>query len=463
MANKIISFFTTNIVWKITALILACVLWVIAVNIEDPLENRLFHSVRVGFENMETLERLGLVLLNQEEIERSTVSVRLWANRRFLNQLESSDMRAYVDLSSAIFGQVDWVGETISAPINLQLPTTAAANIINDTVMPANVRLIIDRLDSREFPISVVKMGDPLVGYISMEPRIDPHVVQITGASTVLDSIVHVRTQVELTDASEDYTVTGRLVVYNENNIDITDRVTLEPAEITVFIPINRRGQVPVRVPSFIGSLPAGYVITNIQIEPAHIDVVGTAEDIESFGGIVLEAIDISGLTSTVTFQQDARDFLLATPLSIQNSRPHEIGITLVIEREAVREFAIPNENIGITGELADNFTVELPEYFNLRLIGVTRIINAVDIDSISLSVNIANLYEGVHNIPVNLILPDGVRRADAEVNLRVVVSGETSELTLEEETEPNIEEDSEDDEEDSPLDLDTLETSHTP
>ena len=423
MINKIITLITTNFIWKITALILACVLWVIAVNIEDPLETRIFGSVQVGFENMDTLERLGLVLLNQEEIENRTVSVRLFANRRLLNQLESSDMRAYVNLSSAIFGQVDWVGESIIAPFSLQLPPAAAANIINDAVIPETVRLVIDRLDSREFPISVVKIGDPHPAYISMEPRIEPFSVQITGASTVLDSIVHVRTQVELTDASEDYTTTATIAVYDENNVDITDKVTLEPTEITVFVPINRRGQVPVMMPTFVGELPTNHVITNVQIEPAHIDVVGRQEDIAAFAGIDLEPIDISGFTSTAIFWQDAREPLLATPLSIQNSRPHEVSITVVIEREEVRELIVPMENIEILGELSEDYEVEFPEYLALSLIGVTRIMDEVDIESISLAISIGSLEEGTHDVPVILILPPGVRRADDEVNLRVIVS----------------------------------------
>ena len=423
MINKIIALITTNFIWKITALILACILWVIAVNIADPLETRMFSSVQVGFENMDTLEMLGLVLLNQEEIENRTVAVRLFANRRQLSQLESADMRAYVDLSSAIFGQVDWVGESIFAPFSLQMPSAATANVINDNVIPPTVRLIIDRLDSREFPISVVKVGDPLAGYISMEPRIDPLTVQITGASTVLDSIVHVRTQVELTDASEDYTTTASIVIYDENNVDITDKVTLEPTEITVFVPINRRGQVPVMMPTFEGALPTNHVITNVLIEPAHIDVVGTQEDIEAFRGITLEPIDISGFTSTAIFWRDAREPLLATPLSIQNSRPHEVSITVVIEREEVREFDVPMESIEIIGELPENYEILFPEYLELRLIGVIRIMDEVDIEAISLSVNIEGLEEGYHDIPVILILPSGVRRADAEVNLRVVIS----------------------------------------
>jgi len=423
MVSKIISFFTVNIVWKVTALVLASILWVIAVNLQDPLENRRFHSVRIGFENMETLNRLGLVLLNQEDIERSPITVGIFANRRLLNQIDSVDMRAYVDLGSAIFGQLDLVGEVISAPVSLSLPDAVAANIISYAPMPPNVRLMIDRLDTREFPVSIVKMGDPLLGYISMEPTATPMFVEITGPSSILDTIMHVRTQVELNDMYEDYTTNAVLAVYNENNINITDRVTIEPASVEVFVPINMRAQVPVRMPTLAGSLPAGHVVTNIQIEPAHIDIVGRAEDLAVFAGIILEPIDVRELSiGATTIYRDARDSVLATPLSVQNARPHEIAITVTLELEATREFIIPIEDIEIIGLPAEDHSAILPENLELRLTGVERLIHDMSEYSIMASIDLTELEAGVHNVPVSLILPDGVRRADAEVSLRVVI-----------------------------------------
>jgi len=432
--NKIMSFFMNNLIWKATALVLAIVLWIIAVNIEDPIETRQFFSVRVGFENMETLSRLGLVLLNQDEIERSVVTARLQSNRRLLTQIESADLRAYVDLSAAIFAYADWLGGSISAPLNLRLPDFAAANIINHTILPANLTLLLDRLDTREFSVTPpVKMGELAQGYVSMTPIVEPQFVSITGPSSVLDSIDSVRTVVDLTGAYMDMEFIGVLEVYNENNIDITDRVTIIPAEVEIFVAVNLHAQIPVIMPALTGALPDGYVVTNIAIEPAYIDIVGRREDLADFRGILLDPIDIRGMTGTVVVQKDARDSLRATPLSVQNSRPHEIDITITIEQEEMLELVIPMENIEIIGEPPAGFTVEFPESFILRVMGVRRFIYGLDADSISASVDITDLEEGVNSLALNLILPDRVRRADAEVYLEVHAFSEND---LEEESE---------------------------
>jgi YbbR domain-containing protein len=186
-------------------------------------------------------------------------------------------------------------------------------------------------------------------------------------------------------------------------------------------------------MPNFSGSLPTGHVITNVQIEPAHIDVVGTEEDIAVFDGITLAPIDISGLTNTVTIRQDARDFLLSTDLSIQNSRPHEIHITITVEQEELREFNIPIENIAVTGYPLEGFLVELPDEILIRLMGVSRIIDVVGIGDFSLSVDLTDLEAGVHSVPVSLVLPEGVRRVDAQISLTVTVLDENADDGLEE------------------------------
>lgn len=420
--NKLISFFMTNIIWKIIALILAVILWIIAVNIEDPIETRQFLSVRVGFENMDILNRLGLVLLNQEDIERNLVTVRLQANRRLLTQIDSTDLTAYVDLSSTIFVYADLVGERISAPMNLKLPDLAAAGVINHNIVPANLTLLLDRVDTREFPVSVVKTGELTAGYISMTPIAEPHIVNITGPRTVLDSIMNVRANIDLTDADSDYYANVALTVFNENNIDITYRFSVEPAEALIFVPVNRHAQVPVIRPVLTGTLPSGHVITNISIEPEYIDIVGRREDIAGFGGIYLDPIDISGMTATTVVQQDVRDSLRATPLSVQNSRPHEVDITITIEREEVLEIAVPAQNVEIIGELALGLAIEFPDSLILRVVGVRRLIDGLDADLIRASVNITDLEIGVNNLPVNIVLPGGIRRADAEVYLAVTV-----------------------------------------
>ena len=424
MPNKIIAFLTKNLIWKATALVLAAILWVIAINIEDPIETRQFFPVRVGLENMDTLSRLGLVILNQEDIERSFVTASLWANRRLLNQLESADLRAYVDMGSEIFEHFGRAGESISARVHLSLPDFAEANVMIRNTIPHTLTLLLDSLDTREFPITVVKIGDPLTGHVSMIPVVTPSAVEITGPKTILDTIMNVRAEVNLDSVFEDYFVSVPLGVYSENNINITDRVSLSMQNAEILVRINRHAQIQVAVPALTGSLPSGHVVTNIQVEPAYIDIVGREEDLAGITQIIMDPIDISGFSPGANVVLlDARDPLRPTPLSIQNSRPHEVFVTVTVEREEILEIVVPMGSIEVAGEPPEGFEVTFPESLVLRVIGVGRIVNGMDAAAITAAIDITGLEEGSHYVPVSLILPDRIRRADDEVYLRVDIT----------------------------------------
>jgi len=424
MWNKFLSFLTENIIWKATALILAAILWVIAINIEDPMETRQFFPVRVGFENIDTLNRLGLVILNQEEIERSFVNASIWANRRSLNQLEAADLRAYVDLGSEIFEHVGRVGEVIHARVHLRLPEVAADNVILHNTTPHTLTLLLDTLDTREFPVTVVKNSNPIAGFVSMEPVVTPATVQISGPSTVLDTIMNVRAGVNLDRVHADYYIYSDLEVFNENNINISDRVTVNPEAVEIFVPINRIAQVQVTMPALYGSLSDGLAITNMQFEPAYIDIVGRAEDLADFAGITFDPINISGLTAGVNaIHIDVRDYLRTTPLSVQNGRPHEVIVSLTVEVEEVLEIVVRADNIQVIGEPAAGYTAGLNEDLVIRVIGVGRLVQGMNQHDIGVAVNISGLEEGVHNVPVALTLPERIRPADGEVHLSVNIT----------------------------------------
>ena len=446
MLNKIIAALSQNFIWKVTALVLSSILWVIAINIEDPMETRQFFPVRVGFDNMETLSRLGLVVLNQDEIERSFVTASLLANRRLLNQLESSDLRAYVDMGAEIFEHLGRAGDSITARVQLELPDFAEANVMFRNTQPHTLNLRLDTLETREYPITVVINSSPEAGFVSMNPVVTPPTVSISGPSTVLDTIMNVRAGVNLDRVNVDHYVVSTLEVYNENNINISDRVTIDPESVEIFVPISRIAQMQVVMPTFSGALEAGLAITNIDARPAYIDIVGRAEDLADFGGVIFDPINISGLSEGVnTIIIDVRDYLRGTPLSVTAGGSHEVSVSITVEREEMLEIVIDSNSIVVLGEPPLGFTALLPESFIIRVIGVGRFVEAMDVLDISAAIDISGLEEGVHAVPLNLSLPNRIRAADSAVylNVNIIALDELTDSTLPYEVDDEDEEES--------------------
>ncbi|MDL2248559.1 hypothetical protein LJB89_02565 [Tyzzerella sp. OttesenSCG-928-J15] len=425
--NKIVSFFTENVLWKIIALVMAVILWILAINIEDPIAVKIYYSVPVKIENLNVLEDFGIVLLNQEEVERSTVTVRVQANRKLLEgQLSSSNIAAYVDMSPISFSYLDRLGEALSAPVGVSLPDFATS-AHSATATPADIKIVLDKLETREFPVTVVKTSDAADGYVSMDPVATPAAVKVKGAKTILDSIQNVRVEVDLDSASADYTVYSSLAVYSEDGEDITHKVSVDTNEVEVFVPINRHAQIPVITPSINGFTADGYTITKVEKDVDYIDVVGKEEELASINSIKLDPIDVTGANETMIVTRDVRDFLRTTNLSVRNGKPHEVNITITIEKEEIKEFIIPVSNIEINGE---HLSAEYGESVTVRVRGVERIVSELSSDSIKGSVNISELAAGEHNVPVSFALPDGIRIVGDEPVLKVIITDVEEEPT---------------------------------
>jgi len=423
--NKIILFFKENLMWKLTALVMAIILWILAVNIEDPQAFQSYHNIPLELRNISVLDNYDLVLLNKEELEKATVSVQVWANTKLLqNQLSSSNIKAYLDMSPISFSYNNRIGESISASVEVTLPeyaTTVRSYISN----PTNVRIVLDKKEKRSFPVSVVKTSEPHEGYVSMEPVPTPATVELTGATSILDTVQSVRVDVDLDKVTADYTVYSTITVYDQDDNDITDKFAANTSDIVVFIPINRHAQIPITIPVITGFPAEGYTITSVEPNINFIDVVGKDEELSAVTHIRLDSIDVSGQSETMVISRDVRDFLRSTNLSVRNGKPHEVSITVTIEKEMIKEFTIP---IGMLEIIGEQPTAEFDESVTIRLKGLEAFMNTLTADSFNGSIDISELSEGENSVPVIFTLPANVSRVGDEPVISVYIPVENDE-----------------------------------
>ena len=66
--NKFFSFFSTDIHWKLIALFLAFLLWIVGSNVNNPHENGSINA-RLNVANFELLANEGIVLLNEDALD----------------------------------------------------------------------------------------------------------------------------------------------------------------------------------------------------------------------------------------------------------------------------------------------------------------------------------------------------------------------------------------------------------
>ena len=113
--NKIFN----NIGLKILAVIFSVLLWLVSVNINDPVDTEVYRNIPVELENTSLLTEEGLTYQVLDDTDRVTVTVR--ASRSVLENINASDVTAAADFSELSF--------TNTVPIRLSLSRAFGSQI----------------------------------------------------------------------------------------------------------------------------------------------------------------------------------------------------------------------------------------------------------------------------------------------------------------------------------------------
>ena len=119
--------FTKDIGWKLLSLAIAIGLWFTVINTENPLETRSY-SATIQIQNQESLFERGYVVVNDDEISSTRITVRLRGQRLALDTLSQSStkVQAIVDLDNVIYS---YNGEPVSVPVNIVPAFTATGGM----------------------------------------------------------------------------------------------------------------------------------------------------------------------------------------------------------------------------------------------------------------------------------------------------------------------------------------------
>ena len=105
MKEKLKKKLTNNLGIKLLSLPLAAIIWIIIINIDDPIISRNYTNVAIELQNKEAIASLGKVY---EIAEGNTVTVSVTGKRSVLDKLRSNDLQVTADLKQmSAFNLID--------------------------------------------------------------------------------------------------------------------------------------------------------------------------------------------------------------------------------------------------------------------------------------------------------------------------------------------------------------------
>lgn len=296
MAKKL----TNNLGLKILAVLIASLLWLIAVNINDPVGQQTY-NVNVQIKN------LNLLTDNNKYVEvlegSDSVRVTVRAARSVLSELTDKNIIAVAD--------VDKLTEGNYIPIEL----SCTKNGVDSDDLKGDkdyVRVSVENIKRRQLPISVDVQGSPAENYLLNSTSTAQNAVSISGPESVINTVNTVSVEIDITGANSDVNISLPIHLYDTEGKEIIDkRITKNISDVQTTASIWLIKGVPIEY-GYTGTPADGYEVDgNLTSTISYINIAGKQSLLKNIQKIdINDAIDITGATRNIEEEIDIKKFL---------------------------------------------------------------------------------------------------------------------------------------------------------
>ena len=410
--------FTMDIGWKLLSLIIAIGLWFMVINTENPVETRSY-TAAIQLQNEEALTERGYVVVNDDELSSTRVTVRLRGQRLALDALSQSSTRvqAVVDLSDVIYS---YSGEPVSVPVDIVIPSVVNSSfeILSKSVQTVSVD--IQPYVNKDFDVkAVVNTTDETAKELANAVA-SPGSVTVYGARSIVESVAEVRAYVSPETVEDGMVMTAVPVAYNADGVVVGD-VTFGTEELSVMITLDEVKSVRVNL-SLTGEVADGYEITDYYTTPETMEVAGDAAALSRLNSINLPDIDVTGLEANSGYEFSAGDYLPDGLRALDGGR---ITATVIVEEEETKELIIPVESVTWGDTLAEGYMASISgEDISISVKGVASVIDTLTAADVEAHIDLDGLEEGEHDdVYVRFELPEGVSLAGGGGTVNVFIT----------------------------------------
>ncbi len=421
-----------NIGLKILALFFATALWLIVVNVDNPMVRKSM-TVSVTLKNQEYITEMGkyMDVLNDS----NTVTFQYTTKRSIWENISTTDFSATADLKK--------IEAKDNGTYRVPVVVTATRNASQITIETKQVYMdvTLEDLGKQQFQIKANTTGTVADGCALGEVTIDDaNVVQVSGPVSVINRIDSVIAVVNV-DGMSAHVTDNVVPVFFDSNGAVIDTTKLEKSIETVNITarILNTKDVPLAL-SYKGTLPEGYQLVEISSDPITVRVKGEAAILNTFDKIEIpaEVMDITNATSSIEKTIDISTYL-PEGVSLVISSDAKVEISAEIEKVEAKEFKVPVNNITASGLRAGYQLSYLDQSVNLTVKAGKTALGHLNASTILGTINVEGLEEGKYVLDVSFDL-DGATYSLSNVTVEVELTKETTETPDSENTESGTE-----------------------
>ena len=376
-------------VWRnlgtlVLSLLLAGLVWVVAITEEDPIEEKTFtQTVPVNIINLPA----DLILTSPTQAE-TLITVR--APRSVLENLSSNQIHVSADVAGMSAGLRDvpltWSADTLATEVT--------------ELNPASVRLTLETRIVRDLPIHLDLSGEPAAGYESSLANMSTATVTVTGPASIVNQVSEVLASVAIANLKRDFNSDVALRAVDATGTPL--EVNLAPLSTRVLVPITQKlgfRDVAVRV-LISGTVAPGYRITNITVAPPIITVSSADPN---------KVSDLPGYIDTLPVNVDGETddisglVVLNLPEGVTvlgNSR-----VQVQVNIAAIESTLTIRQPVDIAGLGAGLFAIVSPTTLTITLAGPLPVLDDLQLTDVRVVLDVATLAPGIYQLTPQIFI----------------------------------------------------------
>jgi len=378
--------FLSNIFTFLVSLVLAFLIWIVAVQANDPIRQEIL-PVSVQFVGQPP----DSVLVEPTSL---TVQVRFEGPLSQLTDVTSKDFTAVVDLSNVS------LGTPTTVPIEVQSKKTGLTILFT---APDTVDVTIEKLVSVDIPVVLDIRGSVASGHTQGEALIDPQAITVSGTESQVNSLDSARVTVFLNNVKETKVETLQPIFYDRlGRVTSVSNLILSTNQVTVTIPVSESAGFAEKtiVPNIIGTPADGYRLLSVQVNPETVLIQGRQTQLNLLSRVQTEPIDITGLAEPTQFQVS-----LELPEGI--TRDSLEPIVVDVDIAPILTTAIYSRAVVVQG-LDENFEATIvPKEVRVVLYGPELVLNTLADEEIQVTIDLFGLDSGVYTVAPVVTVPD--------------------------------------------------------
>ncbi|MBA4686729.1 MAG: hypothetical protein H2184_06200 [Candidatus Galacturonibacter soehngenii] len=404
---------------KILSTLFAIVLWLIVVNIIDPVEKKSFNNVAVTIRNESVIENQGKVydIIDNSDV----ISITVKGRRSALANMKSSDFVAIADMKEMI------VMDTI--PI-IEISATKNNNKISEIIPKTQtVKISVEDSATKQFAITTSTSGTLVEGYAVGDITCFPSVLKVTGAASVVNKINKVMVTVEVSDVTTTISQSATPKFYDSDG-DVIEATSLEYStdKISVTVDLLKTKEVSLNF-KVKGTPSDDYQYVESVYSPDTITIAGDEEELALISSLDInkdeDAINLNGATDNIQQIVDITSYLPSTVRLVDSSEA-SILVTAILEKKTTKNIELSKNNIKLSN-LSSRLSFNYANNDNIivKVKGLAENISKITADDITASIDLKDISEtGTKTLPVVLSLSGELdAQIDGEVTVEAVIT----------------------------------------